>query len=93
MRLNSRLSLQMLPDFLEMTMNDKIPSKVVMVIGALLLLASLFADVVGIGDDAGFGRQQTIGTVAGVVVLAIGIYLDRRSGQGGTTDSGGTDDT
>ena len=55
---------------------DKInASVVVLVIGVGLLLVSLLADVVGIGDDAGFGPQQTMGTVAGVVVIAIGAYL------------------
>ncbi len=58
---------------------DKInASVVVLVIGAGLLLASLLADVVGIGDDVGFGSQQTMGTVAGVVVIAIGVYLMKR---------------
>ena len=58
---------------------DKInASVVVLVIGAGLLLASLLADVVGIGDDVGFGPQQTMGTVAGVVVIAIGVYLMKK---------------
>ncbi len=47
-------------------MNNKTSSMVILALGALLLLASLLADVIGIGDDAGFGRQQTMGTVAGV---------------------------
>ena len=58
---------------------DKInASVVVLLIGAGLLLASLLADVVGIGDDVGFGSQQTMGAVAGVVVIAIGVYLMKR---------------
>ncbi len=58
---------------------DKInASVVVLVIGAGLLLASLLADVVGKGDDVGFCPQQTRGTVAGVVVIAIGVYLMKR---------------
>lgn len=58
-----------------MTMNNKTSSVVVLALGAILLLASLLADVIGIGDDPGFGRQQTMGTVAGIVVLVIGAYL------------------
>ncbi len=62
------------------------PSMVVLVLGALILLASLLADIIGIGDDTGFGRQQTMGVVLGVVVLAIGAYLHKKGGQG--SDSG-----
>lgn len=58
---------------------DKINANVVvLVLGVGLLLVSLLADVVGIGDDAGFGNQQTMGTVAGVVVIAIGVYLMKK---------------
>ncbi len=64
---------------------DKInASVVVLVLGAGLLLVSLLADVIGIGDNAGFGPQQTMGTVAGVVVIAIGVYLMKK-------DSGNSD--
>ena len=63
-------------------MNNKTASMVVLALGALMLLASLFADVIGIGDDTGFGRQQTMGTIAGVVVLAVGAYLYKKTDQG-----------
>ncbi len=63
-------------------MNNKTAAMVILVIGALLLLASLLADVIGIGDDAGFGRQQTMGTIAGVVVLAVGAFLYKKTDQG-----------
>ena len=59
---------------------DKVNANVVvLVLGVGLLLVSLLADVVGIGDDAGFGPQQTMGTVAGVVVIAIGAYLIKKN--------------
>ena len=51
---------------------------VVLVLGVGLLLVSLLADVIGVGDDAGFGSQQTMGTAAGVVVIAIGAYLIKK---------------
>ncbi len=72
-------------------MNNKTSSMVILALGALLLLASLLADVIGIGNDAGFGLLQTMGTVAGVLVLAVGAFLYKRSDQGGGSDSGATD--
>ena len=56
-------------------MNDKTSSVVVLVIGVGILFVSLFADIIRLGNDPGFGYQQTIGTIAGVVVIAIGLYL------------------
>ncbi len=47
----------------------------VLVIGIGLLAASLLADVIGIGDDPGFGLQQTTGTIVGVIITAVGSYL------------------
>ena len=55
--------------------SNKMASIILLVVGVGLLAASLLADVVGIGDDAGFGRQQTTGTVAGAVITAVGLYL------------------
>ena len=57
-------------------------SMVVLILGALILLVSLLADIIGIGDDVGFGRQQTTGVIVGVVVLALGAYLYRKDDQG-----------
>ncbi len=52
---------------------------IVLVIGIGLLVASLLADAIGIGDDPGFGNQQMMGTIAGVVITAIGLYLTLRA--------------
>ncbi len=69
-------------------MMDKInAATVVVVIGAGLLLISLLADVIGIGDDVGFGRQQTMGSVAGLVILAVGVYLYTKQDSGPKQDS------
>ncbi len=65
-------------------MGNKTASIVVAVLGALILLASLTADMTGLGDDPGFGKQQTIGSVVGIVVLVIGIYLSRAKGPEST---------
>lgn len=53
----------------------KITSIVLIIVGIGLLVASLLADVIGIGDRAGFGTQQTAGAIAGAVVAAIGLFI------------------
>lgn len=63
-------------------MDNKTASIVVVALGAIMLLASLTADMTGLGDDVGFGPQQTIGTVAGIIVLGIGLYLYKKSAAG-----------
>ena len=50
---------------------------ILLVIGIGLLLASLFADVLGLGDDPGFGRQQTLGTIIGILITGVGIFFTR----------------
>jgi len=50
-----------------------------LVIGIGLLAASLLADVIGIGDDPGFGNQQTLGTIVGVAIMAVGLFLTFRA--------------
>jgi hypothetical protein len=52
--------------------------EVVIGIGVLILLVSLFADPLGLGRSPGFGRVQTIGVVVGALVVAGGVYLWRR---------------
>ena len=54
---------------------NKTASIILLVVGGGLLVASLLADVIGIGDDPGFGRQQTMGTIAGAIVTAVGLFL------------------
>lgn len=58
---------------------SKMASMVVLVIGIGLLVVSLLADFIGVGDDPGFGRQQTLGTIAGVIVSGIGLFLTLKS--------------
>jgi hypothetical protein len=52
--------------------------KVVIGIGVLIFLISLFADPLSLGRTPGFGRVQTIGVVVGALVVAGGVYLWRR---------------
>lgn len=51
------------------------PLIVLLVVGIGLLGASLLADVIGIGDDPGFGFQQTAGTITGAVIAAVASFL------------------
>jgi len=57
----------------------KIASMIIIGIGIGFLAVSLLADVIGIGDDPGFGLQQTTGTIAGVVIAGVGLFLWRKA--------------
>ena len=57
----------------------KLASAVVLVLGIGLLVVSLLADFIGVGDDPGFGRQQMLGTIAGVIVTGVGLFLSLKS--------------
>ncbi len=56
-------------------MDKKTSSAAILVIGIVILVASLFADSIGIGDQAGFGRNQAIGSVVGAIATAVGLFL------------------
>jgi hypothetical protein len=44
------------------------------VVGAILALASLLVDVVGVGTE-GFGVAQIVGLILGVVLVGVGVYV------------------
>ena len=56
-------------------LTDNKASIVLVVVWLGLLLASLLADFIGIGDNPGFGKQQIMGTVAGLLITAVGLYF------------------
>lgn len=60
-------------------MDKKTLSTVVLIIGIVILVASLFADSIGIGNNPGFGPNQTIGSVVGAAVTAVGFFLRAKS--------------
>ena len=62
-------------------MNEKTASYAVIGIGVAILLGSVLADIIGLGDDEGFGRQQIIGAFAGAVVTGIGVFLMTRKNK------------
>ena len=64
---------------------NKTASLLLLLVGVVLLAASLLADTIGIGDDPGFGSQQTMGTIAGAAVAAVGLFLTLKAGKDTTT--------
>jgi len=56
-------------------MDKKTMSTAILVIGIAILVISLFADSIGVGDFPGFGRDQTIGSIVGALVAGVGLYL------------------
>ena len=60
-------------------MTGKQMASIIVGIGVGLLVVSLLADIIRIGDDPGFGSQQTMGTVAGVVITALGLIMVRKA--------------
>jgi hypothetical protein len=50
---------------------------VILVVGVLLALVSLFADALGVGGQPGFGWKQTVGLAVGVALVALGLWLRR----------------
>ena len=52
--------------------------RAVLIVGVLLLAVSLSADVTGIGNDPGFGRQQIAGTILGVILTIAGFLLKEK---------------
>ena len=59
-------------------MNNKQLGMVLLVIGVIVLLLSLLANVISTGAAPGFGYKQIIGTVVGVVLAIAGYVLFSR---------------
>jgi uncharacterized membrane protein len=50
---------------------------IVLAVGVLLALISIFADQIGLGTTPGFGWKQTLGLVVGVVLAVLGVWRMR----------------
>ena len=48
-----------------------------MICGFLMILLSLGADLIGIGDQTGIGWKQLLGAGAGLVIGLVGFFLSR----------------
>ncbi len=55
--------------------NKKTVAIIVLVVGIVILGLSLAADLVGIGGGGGFGSRQIAGTIVGVIVAVVGLFL------------------
>jgi LPXTG-motif cell wall-anchored protein len=56
-------------------MDQKKLARLILILGLLLTLISITADFIGLGNYPGFGPQQTIATIIGVVIFLIGSFL------------------
>jgi hypothetical protein len=54
---------------MEVPMSKRTLAVVLIVLGAVLALVSLAADVLGIGNGSGFGWKQILGSVVGVLLV------------------------
>jgi hypothetical protein len=60
----------------------RIGAYAVLIFGLVLLLASLFADPLAIGQPGtGFGWKQLTGSAVGLVIATLGVLLIRRTEQ------------
>jgi len=48
---------------------------VLLVVGIVVLLLSLIADLIGIGGWPGFGTYQIVGAIVGAIVAVVGLVL------------------
>jgi hypothetical protein len=48
------------------------------IVGAVLVVLSVFADTVGLGRQPGYGWKQVLGAVIGALAILAGEYLRRR---------------
>jgi hypothetical protein len=52
-------------------------SRLMLVAGLLLALASLFADPLGLGGTPGFGWKQALGLLVGAALVVLGVWPRR----------------
>lgn len=58
--------------------NKRTVGIVLLVAGVVLLIVSLGADVIGIGESGRFGVRQILGTAAGILLIVVGFLYPRR---------------
>lgn len=60
-------------------MHIKTVGNILIIMGILILLASLFADEIGIGGSPDFGPDQIIGLIFGPVISFVGFNVRAQS--------------
>jgi hypothetical protein len=50
---------------------------IILVVGVLLAIVSLFADALGVGGQPGFGYKQWAGLIIGLALVAFGLWRRR----------------
>ena len=60
-------------------MQKKTLSFLLIVVGIIFLLLSLFGDLIGIGAYPGLGYKQIIGIIISVIIIIIGFIFYRKS--------------
>ena len=58
--------------------NNKTIGTVLLVVGVIVLIVSLGADVIGLGGGVRFGSRQILGSVVGLILIAAGFVYSRR---------------
>jgi uncharacterized membrane protein len=58
-------------------MSERAVAWIIFVSGVVLALISIFADVIGVGREPGFGWKQTLGLVVGLGLTAYGFWRYR----------------
>jgi len=53
-------------------------SLILIVVGIIILLSSLLADMIGIGGYPGIGYKQIIGAIVGAVIAVTGFIIPRK---------------
>ena len=48
---------------------------IMFLVGLVVLVLSLTVDLIGIGPSPGFGSVQISGTIVGVIVIAVALYV------------------
>ncbi len=59
-------------------MSKRTMGVVLVVLGVVMLVVSLAADMIGIGNQAGIGWKQILGAVVGVIIAVGGVWLALR---------------
>ena len=58
---------------------------VLMVVGSLMILVSILADVTGLGTGSGFGWKQITAVSVGTIILILGFVLKNRPSPPGNS--------